>query len=182
MRANLDALAAARKAVGPDVPLAVDCFMSWDVPYTVAFARAARELDLLWIEEPLPVEALDELVTLRQLISPVRVAAGEHLFEPSTVYAYLQRHAVDVLQIDITWCGGIHVAQALAFAAIAGGVSFAPHTGGMQPWAVHLLSTLGPLGLAEVLVGKPPAGGTLPPAPTDAPGVGIDPRTLGFEL
>jgi L-rhamnonate dehydratase len=182
LRANLDTLAAARAAVGPDIALAIDCFMSWDVPYTVAFARAARDLDLLWIEEPLPVDALDELVTLRKLISPVRVAAGEHLFEPSTVYAYLQRRAIDVLQIDVTWCGGIHAAQALAFAAIAGGVCFAPHTGGVQPWAVHLLSTLGPLGLAEVLADIPPVGGALPPAPTDAPGVGIDPCVLGFTL
>lgn len=182
LRANLDTLAAARAAIGPDIPLAIDCFMSWDLPYTVEFARAARDLDLLWIEEPLPAGALDELVTLRQLISPVRVAAGEHLFEPSTVYAYLQRRAIDVLQIDITWCGGIQAAQALAFAAIAGGVWFAPHTGGTQPWTVHLLSTLGPLGLAEVLADIPPVGGTLPPAPTDAPGAGVDPCALGFTL
>jgi L-rhamnonate dehydratase len=183
LQENLNALDVARSAVGPRTPLAVDCFMSWDLAYTVDFARRAADLGLAWIEEPLPPHAVDELATLRRLISPVRVAAGEHLFEPSTVYAYLERGAVDVLQIDVTWCGGLHAALAIGFAAVSRGVTFAPHSSGMQPWAVHLLSTFGPLGLAEVLADVTPRlDPATPPTPSDGPGVGLDPRELGFSL
>jgi L-rhamnonate dehydratase len=181
MRENVAVLASARASVGPDLPLAVDCFMSWDVPYTVDFVRRTADLGLYWIEEPLPPDAVDDHVTLRRLISPVRVAAGEHLFTPSAAYAYLDRGAVDVLQVDLTWCGGIHVGLALAAAALSRGVTFAPHSSGTQPWAVHLLSTLGPLGLAEVLTGVPHPSCGIPPVPTDSPGVGIDPVDLGFQ-
>jgi L-rhamnonate dehydratase len=181
LQENLAALAAARSLVGPDLPLAVDCFMSWDVAYTVEFARCAAEFGLAWIEEPLPVAAIDEHAALRRLISPVRVAAGEHIFDSNVAYAYLEKAAVDILQVDVTWCGGLRVASALASAALARGVTFAPHLGGIQPWTLHFLTTLGPLGLAEVMTGvsaQVPVAGQL--VPGDAAGVGIDPHEIGF--
>jgi L-rhamnonate dehydratase len=184
MRENVLTLRAARESVGGDLPLAVDCFMSWDVPYATEFARRAEPFGLAWIEEPLPPDAVDALASLRRLISPVRVASGEHLFGLPAMYAYLEREAVDVLQIDVTWCGGLSVAQAAASAAISRGVTFAPHASGTQPWAVHLLSTLGPLGLAEVLAGITPGDiapdRIAPPVPAERPGVGIEPADLGF--
>lgn len=182
MQANLERLEQARSVLGTDVPLAIDCFMSWDLAYTVEFARRAADLGLAWIEEPLHPHAVAEHAELRRLISPIRVATGEHIYQPALAHAYLQQRAVDVFQLDLTWCGGLHVGQALAAAATTHNVRFAPHSAGLQPWAVHLLSTLGPLGLAEVLVGV--TGTTLPSGvePSSEPGVGIDPRSLGFEL
>lgn len=179
LQENLRAVQAARENLPAGVPLAVDCFMSWDVPYAAAFARRAGDRGLDWIEEPLPPHAVDEHARLRQLIAPVRVAAGEHLFGPAAIYAYLERGAVDLLQVDVTWCGGLAVAQTAASAAVTRGVGFAPHAGGTQPWTLHLLSTLGPLGLAEVLAGLPMAA-AVPPCPGDQPGVGLDPRDAGF--
>ncbi len=181
MESNLEILSAARASLGGQPMLAADCFMSWDVPYTIAFARRAADLGLAWIEEPLPAHAIEEHVFLRRAISPVRIAAGEHLFEPSAAYAYLERGALDMLQVDVTWCGGIHAAMSLGFAAVHHGLTFAPHSAGNQPWAVHLLSAFGPLGLAEVLTDVTAAPGPgIPPAPGDGPGVGVDPRRLGF--
>jgi L-rhamnonate dehydratase len=179
MRENLLVLQAARASVGGDLPLAVDCFMSWDVAYTTEFARRAAPLGLAWIEEPLPPVDVDALVTLRRLISPVQVAAGEHLFGLPAIHAHLERGAVDILQIDVTWCGGLSVALAAASAAVSRGVTFAPHTSGTQPWAVHLLATLGPLGLAEVLASLT-SEAIDPPAPGSGPGVDLEPADLGF--
>lgn len=181
MESNLEILSAARASLGEQPMLAADCFMSWDVPYTITFARRAADLGLAWIEEPLPVHAIEEHVFLRRAISPVRVAAGEHLFEPSRAYAYLERGALDMLQVDVTWCGGIHAAMSLGLAAVHHGLTFAPHSAGNQPWAVHLLSTFGPLGLAEVLTDlTPDPGPGIPPAPGQEPGAGVDPRRFGF--
>jgi L-rhamnonate dehydratase len=186
MRRNIETVAKLRDIVGPAVPIAVDCFMSWNLGYTLDFARQARPFGLGWIEEPLPVTAVSDHALLRNLAAPVQIAAGEHIFDPALAYHYLEQHAIDILQLDVTWCGGIRTAAALGFAALQVGVVFAPHASGIQPWATHLLSTFGPTGLAEVIadVGAAASSGQRWSAPVarDLPGVGIDPVSLGFIL
>lgn len=175
---NVERLRAVRRRVPPHVPLAVDCFMSWDVPYAVRFAAATADLDLGWIEEPLPAHDLAGLTELRARLSPVLVAAGEHAFGLDHGLRLLDGRCVDVLQVDVTWCGGLGVARTLGVLAAHRGVTFAPHNAAMHPWALHLLSALGPGVLAEVLVGA----GTPAAVPevADAPGAGTDRQAAGF--
>ncbi|MBZ2197172.1 enolase C-terminal domain-like protein [Occultella gossypii] len=175
---NVEVLAAVRERVPAEVPLAVDCFMSWDVPTAVAFARAAADLGLGWIEEPLAPDDLDGHQELRRAITPVRVASGEHAFGLRAGLDLLNTRSVDVLQTDVTWCGGLRIAQTLATVAGAHGVTFAPHASALQPWALHLLAATGPGCLAEIMVGLGPPAGV--PAPSEGPGVGIDPGDAGF--
>lgn len=175
---NVEVLANLRDRVPADVPLAVDCFMSWDVPYAVAFARAAEALGLAWIEEPLAPDDVAGHRELRNAVTPVRVASGEHGFGLRAGLELVSGRAVDVLQTDITWCGGLSVALTLANVAAAHGVTFAPHASGIQPWAQHLLAACRPSGLAEILVGLD--GNAAVPAPSTTPGVAIDPAAVGF--
>lgn len=177
---NLTILEAVRAQVPEEIPLAVDCFMSWDVPYTVGFAQAASPFGLGWIEEPLAPEDLAGHRELRAAIAPVRVAGGEHGFGLRAGAELLRARAVDLIQSDVTWCGGISTARAIADHAAAAGVVFAPHNAAAQPWAMHLLAACTPPVLAEILLGTDPDDGHARPAPTDAPGVGIDPADAGF--
>lgn len=179
MRGNLDLLAAFRKRLPDTLPLAVDCFMGWDEAYTVAFATRAASLNLAWIEEPLPPEDVDGYARLRGRLGPIRLAAGEHLFGLAEGLRYLDVGCLDIIQPDVTWCGGIRVAATLAAVAQERGVVFAPHAGGIQPWATHLLAASGPNVLAEVLLGlgDPPA---LPVRPTSGVGAGVRPEPFGL--
>lgn len=184
MRRNIETVLRLRELVGPALPIAVDCFMSWNVSYTLDFSRQAAELGVAWIEEPLPVSAVADHALLRKLAAPMRIAAGEHVFDPALAYHYLEQHAVDILQLDVTWCGGVKTAAALGFAALQRDVVFAPHSSGIQPWAIHLLSTFGPIGLAEVIANVDATASSdqswTPPAPGDQPGVGVEPASVGF--
>lgn len=177
---NLAVVEAVREQVPEHIPLAVDCFMSWDVPYAVAFAQAARRFGLGWIEEPLVPEDMGGHRELRTAIAPVRVAGGEHGFGLRAGAKLLRKRAVDVIQPDVTWCGGIAVARAIADLAASVGVTFAPHNAAAHPWALHLLAAAAPPVLAEVLLGV--NGGAAPSRPTvpDGPGVGIEPGDAGF--
>ncbi|NEE04716.1 enolase C-terminal domain-like protein [Phytoactinopolyspora halotolerans] len=182
---NVERLFTVRARVPAHIPLAVDCFMSWDVPYTLRFAAATRELGLGWIEEPLHPEDVDGHAELRSRLGDgTRIAAGEHAFGLAAGLRLLQARAVDVLQSDVTWCGGIGVARCLATVARQQGVPFAPHAAAAQPWALHLLAACEPPVLAEVLLGIAGAGsGTGPaarPVVGTTPGVGIDPGDVGF--
>lgn len=177
---NLAVLEAVRDRVPDDVPLAVDCFMSWDVPYAVAFAQAAAPLGLHWIEEPLAPEDLAGHRRLRDAVAPTRVAGGEHVFGLRAGTDVLASGAVDVVQPDVTWCGGLATARGISEQAAAGGVVFAPHNAAAQPWALHLLAACPPPILTEVLLGTGATSAAQPPAPVDAPGVGVDPGDVGF--
>ncbi len=183
MRRNIEVVTNLRDLLGSAAPIAVDCFMSWNLGYTLDFARQAAALGVAWIEEPLPVSAVSDHALLRQLAAPVRIAAGEHIFDSALAYQYLEQHAVDILQLDVTWCGGIRTAAALGYAALQRDIVFAPHASGIQPWATHLLSTFGPTGLAEVIADVGPGSSDQPwsaPAPGEEPGVGVDPADVGF--
>lgn len=175
---NVARLAAVRERVPAHVPVSVDCFMSWDVAYALRFAAAAAGLGLGWIEEPLARDDLAGHAELRARLGDVQVAAGEHAFGLAEGLALLDHRSVDVLQSDVTWCGGLGVARTLAEVAATRGVVFAPHNAAMHPWALHLLGSLGPNVLAEVLVGTGAPAAI--PEVTDAVGAGTDRAAAGL--
>ncbi len=180
LQGNLDLLSAFRDRIPDKVPLAVDCFMGWDETYTVEFAARAAPLGLAWIEEPLPPEDVNGYARLRGRLGTIRLAAGEHLFGLSEGLRFLDAGCVDIIQPDVTWCGGIRVAATLAAVGQERGVIFAPHASGIQPWATHLLAASGPNVLAEVLLGlgDPPI---LPVRPTKSVGAGVSPEPFGLK-
>jgi len=178
-RANLNDLVVLRERLPDSVGVAVDCFMSWDVAYAAEFARAAAELGLVWIEEPLPPDDLKGYAELRGRVSPVRIAGGEHLFSLRDGLRFIEGRCADVLQVDVTWCGGLRLAATLGAVAQDNGIRFAPHAAATQPWALHMLGAAGPGALAEIMVGLG-SEGVLRPAPGTTPGVGIAPASVGF--
>jgi len=187
-RRNVEAVAAARGAVGPDVDLMVDCFMSWDVAYTIRFARAVREYDLRWIEEALPPDDYDGYARLRRAINWTQIATGEHEYTRWGFAQLLGVHGADVIQPDVTWAGGITEVRRIAALASARGVSVVPHAGVLQPWTVHLMAATPNCPLAETVVFG--AGDRRPEAsirseiivergrvrPNETPGAGVAPN------
>lgn len=179
LQGTLDLLRAFRERIPDTVPLAVDCFMGWNEGYTLNFATQAESLNIGWIEEPFPPEDVAGYARLRGRLGPVRLAAGEHLFGLAEGLRYLDADAVDIIQPDVTWCGGIRVAATLAALAQERGMLFAPHAGGIQPWATHLLAASGPDVLAEVLLGLGDAP-ALPVRPANEVGAGVSPERYGL--
>jgi L-alanine-DL-glutamate epimerase-like enolase superfamily enzyme len=99
-------LAVAREAIGEEVELMVDANGAFDRRAAARWAQRYAEHGVSYLEEPVPSDDLDGLRWLRDVVPPgMEVAAGEYasdLFE-------LERLAgcVDVLQADVTRCGGI---------------------------------------------------------------------------
>ncbi|MGH2975687.1 MAG: enolase C-terminal domain-like protein [Solirubrobacterales bacterium] len=99
-------LAVAREAIGADVALMVDANGAFDRRTAARWAERYAELGVSYFEEPVSSDDLDGLRWLRGVVpAEMEVAAGEYawdLFE-------LERLAgcVDVLQADVTRCGGI---------------------------------------------------------------------------
>ena len=52
VRKNGELVRALREAAGEDVEIMLDCWSSWDVPYTIKMANLLEEYHPLWLEEP----------------------------------------------------------------------------------------------------------------------------------
>jgi L-alanine-DL-glutamate epimerase-like enolase superfamily enzyme len=99
-------LAAARDAIGADVALMVDANGAFDARTAARWAERYAEFGVSYFEEPVSSEDLGGLRWLRDAVpAGVEIAAGEYAWD----LPELDRLAgcVDVLQADVTRCGGI---------------------------------------------------------------------------
>jgi L-alanine-DL-glutamate epimerase-like enolase superfamily enzyme len=99
----------AREAVGPDVELFADANGAYSRRQALRLAEVfADECDVRWFEEPVSSEDRDGLRWLRDRVpSQVAIAAGEYVWTLADARALLDAGAVDVLQADVSRCGGI---------------------------------------------------------------------------
>jgi L-alanine-DL-glutamate epimerase-like enolase superfamily enzyme len=99
---------AAREAIGPETQLFVDANGAYRPAEAIAMADRFAAEDVRWLEEPV---SSDDLTGLRQVRAraPVgmAIAAGEYGYDLPYFERMLDAEAVDVLQADITRCGGI---------------------------------------------------------------------------
>jgi L-alanine-DL-glutamate epimerase-like enolase superfamily enzyme len=103
---NLALAEALREALGPHYRLMFDAFMGWDLPYAIEMVRALAPLRPTWMEEPVPPERVGALRQIRQAAG-VPIATGEHVYTRWQVKELLAGEAVDVVQADPDWTGGI---------------------------------------------------------------------------
>lgn len=103
---NVAMAQAAREAVGDGYPLMFDAFMGWTVQYATEMARLLEPVRPTWLEEPVPPERVGELRRIRQA-ARVPIATGEHVYTRWQTKELLVAEAVDFLQNDPDWTGGI---------------------------------------------------------------------------
>lgn len=142
MAKNLDMALAVRTAVGLYYPLMFDAFMSWDVAYATQMMRALEPLNPTWMEEPLPPERVSDFVTLKQA-SKVPIATGEHVYTRWETRELLVNGAVDYLQNDPDWTGGITELVKIATLASSFGVKLVAHGHSLLP-ALHVAASQSP--------------------------------------
>lgn len=104
-------------------------------PMAKQLAKALEPYHPLFIEEPLLSEHIGGIAQLSQLTT-CPIALGERLHSRWDVRPFLEAGCVDVLQVDISHCGGISEMKRIAAMAETYDVALAPH------------SPLGPIALA----------------------------------
>jgi L-rhamnonate dehydratase len=134
---NVELVRTLRETVGPDVDVMLDCWMSWDVPYTIHMARRLEEYQPRWIEEPVLPDKIEQCAEIRRNVS-IPIATGEHEYTRWGLKTLLDAHAADVLQPDIYWAGGISEVVKICALASAHDLPVIPH-GHSVPATVHVL-------------------------------------------
>jgi L-alanine-DL-glutamate epimerase-like enolase superfamily enzyme len=101
-------VAVARDAIGPDVELMVDANGAWSAQRAVEMAHRFGQQQIRWLEEPVSSDDLAGLRHVRARVpAGVAVAAGEYATDAYGFERLLDAGAVDVLQADVTRCGGV---------------------------------------------------------------------------
>jgi L-rhamnonate dehydratase len=168
--------------------LMLDCWMAFDVEYTVRLAEALRPYRLKWMEECLVPEDLDGHLQLRHRLPWQTLATGEHWYTHYTFQWAIQHKVVDILQPDMMWCGGITTMQKICGSADSSGMNVIIHGGGNTIYGQHFSYATPSCPWLETFVGTPPGvpleeswglpGQAMPKdgwlTPNDAPGFGLE--------
>jgi L-alanine-DL-glutamate epimerase-like enolase superfamily enzyme len=184
----------ARAGLGPNLDLMIDAGLVYDAKTAIQRARAFEPYRPFWFEEPLMP---DDYVGYAKLAasSPLRIAAGEEESERKSFLQLMDVGKIDIVQIDLTRCGGFTEAMKIAALAADRGLPVVNH--GFTTYlnvaaALHFLASIpNTLGLLEFVVEE---GTTLRNSITaviraesgmvavpDAPGLGIDLELKGIE-
>jgi galactonate dehydratase len=115
-----------REAVGDQIDLMLELHSLWSPSAAKKIFEATKEFNLTWIEDPIYADSLDEFATLRgNGYAPI--AHGETLASVSRVKTLVEKDYIDVLTLDLGWCGGITTGIKFAELAKHYGKSIAPH-------------------------------------------------------
>ncbi len=121
----------ARKAIGPDVGLAIDANQRWDVPAAIHWLKHLEPYGISWVEEPTSPDDILGHATIRQAIAPIPISTGEHTQNRVIFKQLFQLGAVDLIQIDAARVGGVNENLAILLMAAKFGVRVFPHAGGV---------------------------------------------------
>jgi L-alanine-DL-glutamate epimerase-like enolase superfamily enzyme len=183
---DLARVRAVREAIGPDCRLMVDANSGWNVNVALRALPELAELGVEWLEEPLFAE--DVAGNARLVDTGLVPIAGYEVLQGRYAFRdFLAAGAVDIVQPDATWSGGITECRRIAALASAQHKACAPHVFGSAVGLAanaHLLASLPnglvleldqtPNALRDELVTTPmtlDADGTV--ALPDGPGLGI---------
>ncbi len=126
IRHSVKVLKAVRDAVGPDVELLLDIHRRLAPMHAIELANALAEFEPYWFEEPCQAENVDALAEVRAA-SPIPVVSGEALYGRADFRRLFIERAVDIINPDVSNCGGILEMTFIAAAAEAEMVAVSPH-------------------------------------------------------
>jgi L-alanine-DL-glutamate epimerase-like enolase superfamily enzyme len=130
-----------RAAVGDQLEIMVDAnqagvepgyegHRNWGYQTAYRIAHELEDLDVLWLEEPLPRHDYDGLARLRSTLHRLMLAGGEDSHGMHELKLLLDRECYDILQPDALFSEGIFQLRKVAGLAEAAHRLLVPHTWG----------------------------------------------------
>lgn len=138
-REDLERLRLVREAVGNDINIMMDANQGMDVPSALALARAARDLQITWFEEPINHSDFQGFELLKNQAG-ISLAMGEREYSSLPLRELLQRNAIDIWQPDILRLGGVEAWRDSAALAGAFNIPVLPHY--YKDYDIPLLCTI----------------------------------------
>ena len=180
--------AAAKEAAGDGVEIMIDSGLGYvaDAQKAIQVAREYEQIGIYWLEEPFEPDELDAYAELADTVD-LKIAAGEHDATSWGFRELIDGGHLDVVQPDMTRCGGLTDALKIAKIAADRGKICMPHawkSGIVKAASLHMNAILPGERLQEYCVAGTPINEALTiqkhplkdgyvDVPT-APGLGVD--------
>lgn len=144
--ADVDRVGSIRDAIGDDLFLMVDANKAFNVSTAIDIGNRLTDLDIHWFEEPLMSNDVEGYLEVKKG-QPLTVAGGEVWYNRFEARDFLARKALDIVQPDVRFIGGISEFRNVAAMANAMGIQVNPHVWGsaiMISASISLTSTFAP--------------------------------------
>jgi D-galactarolactone cycloisomerase len=159
MSRNIDAwpgrsqalVAHARKTLGDGITIYADANGSYDARAAVEVGAMLQQHGVAMFEEPCPYDDFEMTRQVTQALDGILVGAGESDHSLALFRWVCENHAVDVVQPDLLWAGGLLRCLQIAKMAERAGLPIVPHSpraGMEQAPVLHYLAAIanpGPL-------------------------------------
>jgi L-alanine-DL-glutamate epimerase-like enolase superfamily enzyme len=129
IEADSHRIRAVRAAIGPEVALMIDANGSYRPKEALALWELVSDLGIAWLEEPIPCDDAHAAAWVADKVS-CPVAGYETEGTAAGFRQLIEVGAVDIVQPDATWCGGVTEARRIAMLAEAADLQFAAHAYG----------------------------------------------------
>jgi L-rhamnonate dehydratase len=116
----------ARAGLGADADLMIDAGLVWDAKTAIQRARAFSEFKIFWLEEPLRADDYEGYSRL-SAATEIPIAAGEEESERRSYQELMDKGKIDIVQVDLTRCGGFTEAMKIASLAYDRGLRCVNH-------------------------------------------------------
>ncbi len=128
-----------REIAGDSSILMFDANQRWNVAEAMCRCRALTSCRPLWIEEPTHPDDIHAHAELARAITPVRIAAGEHIPNRVMFKNYFLYGGMHFVQADCTRLAGISEFLAVSLMAKKFQLPIVPHVGDMGQIHQHLV-------------------------------------------
>jgi L-alanine-DL-glutamate epimerase-like enolase superfamily enzyme len=123
---DLALVRSAREGVGADTDLMIDAGLCYDTKTAMQRARQFEQYRPYWFEEPLRPDNYDGYRRLAESTS-MRIAAGEEESDRLSYLDLMDKGKIDIVQVDLTRCGGFTEAMKIASLAADRGLPVVNH-------------------------------------------------------
>ncbi|WP_426957131.1 mandelate racemase/muconate lactonizing enzyme family protein [Muricoccus radiodurans] len=154
LKKGLEPFEKIRRAVGDRIEIMAELHSLWSMPAAARICRALEDFNIFWAEDPIgKMEDLESLAELRRQ-TRVPLCGSETLGGKTSFRRALELGAVDIVMLDLAWCGGLTEARKIAALAESHARPLAPHdcTGPVALWAGLHLAVHAPTAIFQEVV------------------------------
>ncbi len=126
VKKDLMLIETARKTAPDTMEVMIDIGKRYRFKQAMYVARAIEEMNIYWLEEPLPAEDFTGYRKLAESTT-VKIATGEEESGRAAFARLMDESHVDIIQPDLSRCGGLTEAKKIASMAADKNILLVPH-------------------------------------------------------
>jgi len=144
VKSDLKLIETVRKTAGDGLEIMIDIGKRYRLKQAMYIAKALEQLNIYWLEEPLPAEDYSGYKRLTESTT-MKIASGEEESGRLAFFRLMNDSHIDIIQPDISRCGGLTEVKKIAAIAMDNNTMLVPHafkTGILVAATIQLIAAL----------------------------------------